>query len=145
MSGHFPFASRLGVRYGQAPRMAIAGFFENRGLGKELQEKYYRWWYEWAKDFVAKDPDLNATKAVEFDRYPYGQHALHSFHLKEKMWAMAMSDLGDFIRELVLPKLDEAALQRLEQEHERMLHELEGEAKEKPRPPTPEVGYFRHI
>ncbi len=51
--------------------MAIAGFFENRGLEKELQEKYYRWWYEWTKDSVAKDPDLSATKAVEFNRHPY--------------------------------------------------------------------------
>lgn len=145
MSGHFPFTSRLGIRYGQAPRMAIAAFFENHGFGKELQEKYYRWWYEWAADFVAKDPDLSATKAVEFSTYPYGQHALHSFHLNDKMWAAALSDLGDFIRELILPRLDEDALRKLEEDHERMLQGLEAETQDKPRAPVPEVGYFRHV
>lgn len=145
MSGHFPFASRLGIRYGQAPRMAMAAFFETRGFGTELQERYYRWWYEWARDFVAKDPDLSATKAVEFGSYPMGQHALHSFHLNDKMWAAAMSDLGDFIRELILPRLDDAARRKLEEAHAQMLHELEAEAAKTPRPPVPDVGYFRHV
>ncbi len=145
MSGHIPFVALRGVRYGQAPRMTMAAFFESRGFGTELQERYYRWWYEWARDFVARDPDLSAAKAVEFNSYPMGQHALHSFHLNDKMWAAAMSDLGDFIRELILPRLDDAARHKLEEAHAQMLHELEAEAAKTPRPPVPDVGYFRHV
>lgn len=36
------------------------------------QEQYYKWWYDWAKDFVVRDPDLNYAKGVEFAHYPYG-------------------------------------------------------------------------
>ncbi|HQU14812.1 MAG: hypothetical protein B7Z66_03725 [Chromatiales bacterium 21-64-14] len=145
MSGHFPFAAKRGIRYGQAPRMAIAAFFEHHGFNTDLQEKYYKWWYDWARNAVAGDPDLNATKGVEFTGYPYGQHALHSFHLNDKMWAAALSDLGDFIRDLILPKLDEKALHALESQHDAMLHTLAQEATQKPRTPPPEVGYFRHV
>lgn len=143
MAGHFPFLGK-GKRYGGA-HTSIAAFFEHRGLGVSLQEKYYRWWYEWAKDFVQHDQDLSVAKAVEFSRYPYGQHAFHNFHLHDKMWGTALADLGDFIREVILPRMDDAALHRLEHEHDAMLDELEEEAEQLPRQPPPEVGYFRHV
>lgn len=143
MTGHFPFLGK-GTRYGGA-RIAIAAFFEHHGLRLELQEKYYRWWYERAKAFVQRDPDLSAAKAVEFNRYPYGQHALHRFHLNDKMWCAALADLGDFIRETILPRMSTADLQRLEHDHETLLDALAQEAEHAPRPPAPETGYFRHV
>lgn len=143
MAEHFPFLGK-GKRYGGA-HTGIAAFFEHHGLGVTLQEKYYRWWYEWAKNFVQRDPDLSVTKAVEFNRYPYGQHAFHNFHLRDKMWGAALADLGDFIREVVLPRMDDAALHQLEREHDAMFEALEEEAEQTPRPPVPEVGHFRHV
>jgi hypothetical protein len=137
MAGHFPFLGKGG-------RIDTAAFFESHGLGLELQERYYRWWYDWTKRFVESDPDLSFTKAVEFQEFPYGQHALHSFHLNDKMWAVAMADLGDFLREVVLPRLDGTAVRRLEQAHQKLIEELEQAAQAMPRPPAPEVGYFRH-
>lgn len=137
MAQHFPFM-------GRANRVGIFGFFEAHGLGLELQERYYRWWYEWAKMFVARDPDLRAAKGVEFERYPYGQHADHSFHLHGYRWATALLDLGEFIRDSILPKLDGAALQRLEAEHEHMLEQLHAEREQKPRPAPPDIGRYRH-
>ncbi|MDE2089811.1 MAG: hypothetical protein KGJ12_07305 [Gammaproteobacteria bacterium] len=143
MSGHFPFLGK-GVRYGGA-RLSIAAFFEKHNFRLELQEKYYRWWYEWTKNFVMNDKDLSVTKGREFNHYPYGQHAEHSFHLNQKKWCTAMADLGDLIRDVILPKLNEQQLHQLAHDHEAMLHALEQEATSKPRPPVPEVGYFRHV
>ncbi len=144
MAGHFPFLGR-GVRYGGA-RMTIAAFFEAHGLNEELQEKYYKWWYDWAKNFVEQDEGLKAAKGVAFQHYPYGQHAHRPFHLhSDKIWAVHLADLGDLIRDSLLPKLDAKARKTLEQAHAAMLEELKQEAASKPRQPAPEVGYFRHI
>jgi len=142
MSGHFPFQGK-GVRYGGA-RLTISAFFEHHGFGLPLQEKYYKWWYDWAKNFVQNDPDLSYTKAVAFNHYPYGQHAMHSFHLNKKLWAMALADLGDLIRDNILPKLSEEELHKLEKDHEEAVHALEKEAGTGDREEIPEVGYFRH-
>ncbi len=144
MAGHFPFAHSRGTRYGRAPRMAINGFFENHGLSGELQERYYKWWYDWAKAFVENDPDLSVTKGVAFNSYPLGQHAHHGFHLNEKYWSEAMADLGAFIRDLIFPKMSAEALHELETQHEAMLEALKAETDQSPRTPAPDVGYFRH-
>ncbi len=143
MAGHFPFLGK-GVRYGGA-RLSIAAFFETHGLNQELQEKYYKWWYDWAKHFVEQDEGLKAAKGIAFQHYPYGQHAHRSFHLNDKIWAVHLADLGDLIRDSLLPKLDNKAMKELEQAHAKMLHELEQQAQENPREPAPDVGYFRHI
>jgi hypothetical protein len=143
MAGHYPFTGR-GVRYGGA-RMTIAAFFEQHGLNNELQEKYYKWWYDWAKKFVQNDADLKVTKGVAFDHYPLGQHSHHSFHLNEKQWCTIMADLGDLVRDIIFPKMDDTAMHQLEEEHKKLLSQLEGEAKDKPREPAPDVGYFRHM
>ncbi|MGA7800165.1 MAG: hypothetical protein WCC36_05090 [Gammaproteobacteria bacterium] len=142
MSGHFPFLGK-GVRYGGA-RLTISAFFEHHGFGLPTQEKYYKWWYDWAKNFVQNDPDLSYTKAVEFSHYPYGQHAHHSFHLNKKLWAITLADLGDLIRDNILPKLSEEQFHQLEADHDKVVHELEKEAETAAELEIPEVGYFRH-
>jgi hypothetical protein len=143
MAGHFPFMGK-GVRYGGA-RMTITAFYEQNGFNLDLQEKYYKWWFDWAKAFVEKDADLQHTKAVEFSNYPYGQHSFHSFHLNDKMWATALADLGDLVRDTILPKLDDTALHKLEEDHAAIVKKLQDEAKSNPREPAPDVGYFRHM
>jgi len=145
MAGHFPFAGKRGTRYGLAPRGTLAAFFENHGFNNDLQEKYYRWWYEFAKEFVARDSDLSATVGVRFEAYPMGTHARHSFHLNDKFWAVAMDELGSFISNLILPKLDTEAMHGLEHDHAAMLAELRSEAEANPRKPAPDVGLFRHV
>ncbi len=137
MSGHFPFS-------GKADRVSVFAFFEAHGLGLELQEEYYKWWYDWAREFVLKDPDLSVTKAVEFSHYPFGQHAHVNFHLHDYLWATSLLDLGQFIGNVIVPKLDDKAKHRLEQEHEKMLEGIGKEAVQKPRPSPPEVGRYRH-
>ncbi|AGA34028.1 hypothetical protein TVNIR_2385 [Thioalkalivibrio nitratireducens DSM 14787] len=145
MSGHFPFAGERGTRYGLAPRGTLAAFFENHGFNDELQEKYYRWWYDYANDFVANDPDLSATVGVRFHFYPMGTHARHSFHLNGKFWAVNMEELGSFISNLILPKLDADTLHGLEAKHRALLDTLREEAKTNPREAPPDVGLFRHV
>lgn len=144
MSGHFPFAGRLGIRYGLAPRMSISAFYEQCGFNLELQEKYYKWWYDWAKNFVLNNEDLNLAKGVGFNHYPYGQHAHESFHLNDRKWASNLVDLGDLIRDLIFPKLSEQAMKELEDSHHYFLDELKKEAEGNPAG-VPEVGYFRHV
>ena len=143
MAGHYPFTGR-GTRYGGA-RMTIAAFFEQHGLNLELQEKYYKWWFEWAKNFVNNDSDLKASKGVAFNHYPMGQHSHHSFHLNDKQWCNIMADLGDLIRDIIMPKMSDAALKQLEHDHHAALEKLEAEAKDNTREPSPDIGYFRHM
>jgi len=145
MAGHFPFGQKRGSRYGRAPRMAISGFFEYHDFGKEQQEQYYRWWYDWAKSFVENDPDLNATMGWLFKSYPMGQHAEHGFHLHDRYWAMNMEELGSFIANSIFPKMTEEQMHKLEEDHEALVERLSEEAKEHGAEPTPDVGYFRHV
>lgn len=144
MAGHFPFVAKRGVRYGLAPRMSMAAFFEHHGFNNELQERYYQWWYEWAKNFVLSDEDLRLAKGVKFNKYPLGQSAEQSFHLNDKVWATRMAELGALIRESILPRLDEQALEALVHQHQQLVEELDAEAQREPRTPAPDVGYFRH-
>ncbi len=138
MAGHFPFS-------GKAGRVAIYGFFERHGLGLPLQEQYYRWWYDWAKDFVMRDPDLRQAKGVEFAHYPYGQHAERNFHLHDYRWAVALEDLGKFIEHTLLPRLTAAQRQQLVEAHDKMFAALLASRSAHPRPPAPDVGRFRHV
>lgn len=137
MSGHFPFT-------GKANRVSIFGFFEGHGLSLELQEQYYRWWYDWARQFVLQDPDLRAAKGTEFEVFPYGQHAHESFHLHDYRWATALLDLGEFIRDAILPRLDPEVVHRLEAAHQRMLDDLLVQRGRTPRPAPPDIGRYRH-
>lgn len=145
MSGHFPFSGNRGTRYGLAPRMSISAFFEKNQFSMELQEEYYKWWYDWAKAFVEQDADLKATMGLRFDHYPMGQHSEHAFHLNGKYWASCMEDLGGFIRNLILPKLEETAEHKLEEEHEKLVHDLNAKASDHGYEPVSDVGYFRHV
>lgn len=145
MAGHFPFAGKRGTRYGLAPRGTLAAFFENNGFNNEMQEKYYEWWYGFAKDFVTGDSDLSATMGVRFHSYPMGTHARHSFHLNDKFWPVAMDELGSFVANVILPKLDTDAMHKLEEDHKALLDGLREEAKSNPRQPAPDVGLFRHV
>ena len=145
MAGHFPFAGKRGTRYGLAPRGTIAAFFENQGLNNELQEKYYKWWFDYAKQFVENDGDLSVTMGVKFSQYPIGTHARHSFHLNDKFWPVAMDELGSLIANVILPKLDSDAMHKLEEEHQAMLDQLREETKSNPREASPDVGMFRHV
>lgn len=138
MAGHFPFS-------GKAGRVAIYGFFEKHDLSLALQEQYYKWWYDWAKDFVMRDPDLSHAKGVEFARYPYGQHAEKNFHLHGYRWATALEELGKFIQNVVFPKLSEEQMRKLEEAHGKMLAALLAERAAQPRPPAPDVGRYRHV
>jgi hypothetical protein len=125
--------------------MTIAAFFEDHRMDESLQERYYKWWFDWAQDFVSNDPNLKAFVGDTFEHYPYGQHAAHAFHLNGKAWATALSDLGDFIRDAIFPELDEGAIGQLESEHAELLRKIEAAAAEAPPPGVPEVGYFRHV
>ncbi|MGH8670919.1 MAG: hypothetical protein ACREUA_02625 [Burkholderiales bacterium] len=137
MSGHFPFS-------GKANRVGMFAFYEKNCLNLKLQEKYYRWWYEWAKAFVLNDADLRVLKADDFTRFPYGQHALHDFHLHKFYWCTTMIDIGKFIDAVILSKLGADALHRLDEEHRRFVESLREEAKQYPREPIRDIGYFRH-
>ncbi len=143
MAGHFPFQGK-GMRYGMA-RTAYTAFFENKGFNLEMQEKYYKWWYDWTKNYVMNDADLSVTKGIGFADYPYGQHSHHSFHLVEKHWATIMADLGDLLRETIVPHLSDDALHKLEAEHSAAVKKLIEETKDNPRAPAPDVGLFRHV
>ncbi|OOG23988.1 hypothetical protein B1C78_09635 [Thioalkalivibrio denitrificans] len=145
MAGRFPFAGKRGTRYGLAPRSTMAAFFGHHEMSEAVQEKYYKWWYDWARAFTEKDPDLSATMITRFDSYPMGQHARHSFHLNGKYWPSCMDELGSYIANVIFPKLDEDAMRTLDKEHANLLKELETEKEDHPREPTPDVGLFRHI
>ena len=137
MSGHFPFS-------GNTNRVSVFGFYERYNLNSAMQEKYYKWWYDWAKNLVMADADLKAVKGTEFTHYPFGQHSHVDFHLRQGAWTTALIDLGDFIKGTILPKLSDAQMHKLDEDHHHMLHALEQEAKATPRPPQPELGWFRH-
>lgn len=137
MSGHYPFS-------GNSNRVSVFAFFEKHGLGLALQEKYYRWWFDWARNFVLADADLKLSKGHEFSGFPYGQHAHHDFHLHKYRWSTAMIDLGAFIDGIILPKLSEDQQHSLEHEHQAMLDALKKESAEHPREKTPDIGYYRH-
>lgn len=137
MAGHFPFS-------GNGGRGTAAAFYERYRFNDELQEQYYKWWYDWAKNFVENDPALATTKGVDFVTYPYGQHAHRAFHLNNKVWPVLLSSLGEFIKGTLLPRLSEQQLHALEAEHTQMLDALRKAAQAKPREPSPDVGYFRH-
>ncbi|WP_018875015.1 hypothetical protein [Thioalkalivibrio sp. ALJ1] len=145
MAGHFPFAGKRGTRYGLAPRGTIAAFFENHGFNDELQEKYYKWWYDFAKDFVEKDSDLSFTMSTKFTSYPMGTHAHHAFHLNDKYWPSCLDELGSFIRDVIFPKMDEKAMEDLEKKHAKLIKDLEKESESNPRDAAPDVGLFRHV
>ncbi|APZ42202.1 hypothetical protein [Acidihalobacter ferrooxydans] len=144
MSGHFPFSAARGTSYGLAPRMAISAFFEKNQFDMATQEAYYKWWYDWTKAYVEQDADLKATMVMRFKHYPMGQHSEHGFHLNGKYWASCMDDLGAFIRNLILPKLDHDAEHALAEEHEKMVHDLKAQATAN-YTPAPDVGLFRHV
>lgn len=137
MAGHFPFS-------GNVNRVSVFAFYERYGLGLDLQEKYYRWWFDWAKDYVMSHPDLAAVKGESFQQFPYGQHAHHDFHLHKYQWCTTLLDLGQFIAGTILPRLSEEELHHLEEEHHDLLQALRDEAKGKPREAVPDIGYYRH-
>lgn len=144
MSGHFPFSSERGTRYGVAPRMAISAFFEKNRFEKNEQEAYYKWWYDWAKAFVEADTDLKETEGWRFKTYPLGQHSHHNFHLNNKYWASCLDDLGGLIRNIIFPKLDEKSMHQLEKDHHKMVEEQKTKAQETYKP-APDVGLYRHV
>lgn len=137
MSGHFPFS-------GNVNRVSVFAFYEKHGLSLELQEKYYKWWFDWAKQFVANDTGLKTSKGNEFNHFPYGQHARMDFHLHRYQWCTTLLDLGQFIAGTILPKLSADQQHKLEQDHHHLLDELHKEAAQKPREAAPDIGYFRH-
>ncbi|MHB1565507.1 MAG: RnfABCDGE type electron transport complex subunit B [Acidiferrobacter sp.] len=138
MSGHFPFS-------GRANRVSVYAFFEKNQLSLDLQERYYRWWYDFAKTFVEHDSDLRVTRAVDFQHFPFGQHAEANFHLHDYLWATATLDLGSFISQVILPKMTPEAQHQLAHDHEAMLKKLLAERDQAPRPAAPEVGRYRHV
>lgn len=137
MAGHFPFS-------GNGGRASTVAFFEKERYTEALQEKYYTFWYDWAKKTVESDAHLKQTKAHEFHGYPYGQHAHRNFHLNDKAWGVALSDLGEFLKGVVFPRLDDEAMHKLEEDHKKQVAALAKEAEASPREPAPDIGYFRH-
>lgn len=144
MSDHFPFAGNHGTHYGPASRMTISAFFEKNHFPEDLQEAYYKWWYDWAENFVENDSDLKVAESWHFKNYPIGQHSYHSFHLNHKYWASCMDDLGSFIRGIIFLKLDKNAMYKLEKGHDKLLADLRKKA-EAEYEPTPNIGLFRHV
>lgn len=138
MAGDFPFSSK-------ANRVSIFGFYEASGFGLEFREEYYKWRYHWARAFVANDSDRRESKALEFAHHPVGQHADANFHLHDYRWATALMDLGKFIENTILAKLNEATRQKLEQDHTELLDRLKTKRASTPRPPARDVGCYRHV
>ncbi|MDA8389335.1 MAG: hypothetical protein M0Z76_01105 [Gammaproteobacteria bacterium] len=138
MSGHYPFN-------GKASRVSVFAFFEKNQLSLELQEQYYKWWYDLAKNFVTQDADLRAARAVDFQHFPYGQHAERNFHLHDYKWATAMADLGAFISNVIFAKMSDEQQHKVEHDHEAMLKGLLAQRDKTPRPAPPEVGRYRHV
>ena len=138
MSGHFPFS-------GNTNRVSVFGFYDRHNLNTTMQEKYYKWWYDWSKNFVMNDPDLSAVKGYEFKSYPYGQHSHTDFHLRQGLWATTLIDLGGFITGTLFGKMSDEAMHKLEEDHHHFLDKLEEEAKQNPRPASPDIGWFRHF
>lgn len=138
MSGHFPFS-------GRANRVSVYAFFEKNQLSLDLQERYYRWWYDFARTFVDQDSDLRVTRAVDFQHFPFGQHAEANFHLHDYQWATALLDLGEFITGVIIPKMSPEAQHQLARDHETMLKGLLAERGKMPRPAPPEIGRYRHV
>ena len=138
MSGHYPFG-------GKANRISAFAFFEKHQFSLDLQERYYKWWYDFAKNFVERDPDLKVTRAVDFNHYPFGQHAESNFHLHGYKWATALADLGAFIANVIFPKLSEDALHKVAHDHEALVKTLEGDREKAPRAAPPDVGRYRHV
>jgi hypothetical protein len=138
MAGHFPFS-------GNNNRVGVFAFYERYGLNPQMQERYYKWWYDWAKNHVMSDADLKWAKGLEFSHYPYGQHSHHDFHLRQGQWATCLIDLGGFIKGSILPRLSDAEMHALDDAHHHMLHDLEVEAQStNPRKAQPDIGWFRH-
>jgi hypothetical protein len=138
MSGHFPFS-------GNTNRVSVFGFYDRHNLNTTMQEKYYKFWYDWAKNFVMNDADLKTTKGYEFNEFPYGQHSHTDFHLRQGLWATTLIDLGGFITGTLFGKMSDDAMHKLDEEHHHFLHKLEEEAKQNPRPASPDIGWFRHF
>jgi hypothetical protein len=138
MSGHYPFG-------GKANRISAFAFFEKNQLSLDLQERYYKWWYEFAKDAVEHDPDLRVTRGVDFTHYPFGQHAESNFHLHGYKWSTALADLGAFIANVIFPKLSDEARHTVDHNHDAMLKNLLGEREKTPREAPPDVGRYRHV
>ncbi len=138
MSGHYPFG-------GKANRITVFAFFEKHQMSLELQERYYKWWFDFAKNAVDQDPDLKAARGVDFQHYPFGQHAETNFHLHDYQWATAMADLGAFIVDVILPKLSHEDQEKVAHDHEALLQTLEKEREASPRAPVPDVGRYRHV
>lgn len=138
MSGHYPFS-------GKANRMSVFAFFEKNKLSLPLQEKYYKWWYDLAKEFVTKDRDLSVTKGVLFKDYPMGQHAHENFNLHDYMWSTPLLELGEFVKNAIMPKMSEDELHKLEHAHHKMLETLLAEREKNPRPAVPDIGRYRHV
>lgn len=138
MAGHFPFS-------GNTDRISVFGFYERYGLNQSMQEKYYKWWFDWAKKMVTSDADLNQFKGCEFSHFPYGQHSHQDFHLRQGAWATRLIDLGEFIKGTLFGRLTEEQMHHLDEEHHDFLHQLKAEAKNTPREPQPELGWFRHF
>jgi len=138
MSGHYPFG-------GKANRISVFAFFEKNQLSLDLQEHYYKWWYDYAKAMVEQDPDLKATRGVDFKHYPFGQHAESNFHLHGYKWATALSDLGAFIANVIFPKLSDETRHKLDHDHDAMMKSLLLEREKSPREAPPDVGRYRHV
>lgn len=138
MSGHLPFS-------GKANRVSVFAFFEQNQLSLDLQEYYYKWWYNFAKHFVENDPDLKVTRAVDFNHYPFGQHAEGNFHLHDYKWATATLDLGSFIMNVIFPKMTEEQRHKVEHDHDAMMKDLLAQRDKAPRSAPPEVGRYRHV
>ena len=138
MSGHFPFS-------GKAGRISVFAYFEEQNWSLAVQEKYYKRWYDWAKNYVMNNPDLKMAKAPEFAHYPYGTHAHHNFHLNDYYWAVTLVDLGQFINSNILPRLSHDEMHKLEEEHHHWLEDMAKEAEANPRPTPGEIGRYRHV
>lgn len=137
MSGHYPFS-------GKANRVSVFAFFEKHNFSLALQEQYYKWWYDWAKAFVMNDADLKVTKAYMFAEYPAGQHAHDNFHLHDYAWSNLLLELGEFVKNTILPKLNDAQTQQLEKDHHDLIERLRAQRETQPREAPPAVGRYRH-
>lgn len=138
MAGHFPFS-------GKTNRVSVYAFFEAHNWGYPVQEKYYKRWYDWAKNYVMNNPDLKAAKGPLFNHYPYGEHAFHNFHLHDYAWCNTLLELGDFIKGNIFPTMSADGLHKLEEEHHHWLEEMDKEAETSPRGAPPEIGRYRHV
>jgi hypothetical protein len=127
-----------------ADRNGLHSFFEHHGYDAELQERYYRFWYDFVRSRMESDTGLRKAHGPTFDRYPHGMHAAHNFHLHGHQWTTQVADIGNFVRNTVYPTMTDQEKADLAQSHADLVKQLDGEAEQRGHEESDDIPVFRH-